>query len=104
MAVLACTRRTGRSLAGRPGNSSPGGGVAPPDLIVRPLAVAALCFACSFPSPTCGQGIPFSQHGTVSQRVGFTDITIAYNRPVAHGWTLFGKLVPWGKVWHPGAD
>jgi hypothetical protein len=50
------------------------------------------------------QGIPFSQHGTVSQRVGFTDIAISYNRPVARGRTLFGKLVKWGQVWHPGAD
>jgi DUF2911 family protein len=51
-----------------------------------------------------GQGIPFSQHGTVSQRVGYTDITISYNRPVAHGRVLFGQLVKWGRVWHPGAD
>lgn len=51
-----------------------------------------------------GQGIPFSQHGTVSQRVGFTDISLSYNRPVAHGRVLFGKLVKWGQVWHPGAD
>lgn len=56
--------------------------------------------------PGCGsaQGIPFSQHGAVSQRVGFTDISISYNRPVAHGRTLFGALVKWGRVWHPGAD
>ena len=51
-----------------------------------------------------GQGIPFSQHGTVSQRVGYTDIGISYNRPVAHGRVLFGQLVKWGRVWHPGAD
>ena len=52
------------------------------------------------------QGIPFSQHGTVSQRVGFTDITISYNRPIARGRTLFGDraVVRWGRVWHPGAD
>ena len=73
-------------------------------MIVHPLAVAALSFVSSFPAAASGQGIPFSQHGTVSQRVGFTDIIIAYNRPVARGRTLFGKLVPWGKVWHPGAD
>jgi len=50
------------------------------------------------------EGIPFSQHGSVSQRVGLTDIRIEYNRPVARGRRLFGKLVPWGRVWHPGAD
>jgi len=50
------------------------------------------------------QTIPRSQHGSVSQRVGLTDITISYNRPVARGRTLFGELVPWRRVWHPGAD
>ena len=52
------------------------------------------------------QGIPFSQAGSVSQRVGYTDISITYNRPVARGRTLFGDhaVVPWGRVWHPGAD
>jgi|ERR1051325_726840 len=70
-------------------------------LIIRALTVAALV---AMPVVACAQGIPFSQHGTISQRVGFTDITIAYNRPVAHGRTLFGGLVKWGRVWHPGAD
>ena len=50
------------------------------------------------------QTIPRSQHGSVSQRVGVTDITVSYNRPVARGRTLFGELVPWRRVWHPGAD
>lgn len=50
------------------------------------------------------EGIPFSQHGTVSQRVGYTDIAISYNRPVARGRTLFGGVVPWGRIWNPGAD
>jgi hypothetical protein len=50
------------------------------------------------------QGVPFSQHGTVSQRVSHTNIAIEYNRPVARGRTLFGALVKWDSVWHPGAD
>jgi hypothetical protein len=45
-----------------------------------------------------------SQHGSVSQTVGATVITIDYNRPVARGRDLFGALVPWGRVWTPGAD
>jgi hypothetical protein len=45
-----------------------------------------------------------SQHGSVSQHVGNTVITIEYNRPVARGRELFGALVPWGRVWTPGAD
>ena len=45
-----------------------------------------------------------SQHGSVSQHIGGTIITIEYNRPVARGRELFGALVPWGRVWCPGAD
>jgi hypothetical protein len=45
-----------------------------------------------------------SQHGTVSQRIADTTITIEYNRPVARGRELFGKLVPWGRIWCPCAD
>ena len=45
-----------------------------------------------------------SQHGSVSQHVADTIITIEYNRPVARGRDLFGALVPWGRVWCPGAD
>jgi hypothetical protein len=49
---------------------------------------------------------PRSQHGTVSQRVAGTEITIIYNRPVARGRVLFGAdgIVHWGRMWHPGAD
>lgn len=49
-------------------------------------------------------GIPFSQHGEVLQRIGFTDVRISYNRPVARGRTLFGGVVRWGRIWNPGAD
>jgi len=45
-----------------------------------------------------------SQHGSVSQHIADTVITIEYNRPVARGRDLFGALVPWGRVWCPGAD
>ncbi|MBI4419515.1 MAG: DUF2911 domain-containing protein [Gemmatimonadetes bacterium] len=45
-----------------------------------------------------------SQHGTVSQLIAATEVSVAYNRPVARGRTLFGGLVPWNRIWHPGAD
>jgi len=50
------------------------------------------------------QGYPFSQRGSVTQDVAFTRIALEYGRPVARGRALFGKLVPWDSVWHPGAD
>jgi hypothetical protein len=54
--------------------------------------------------PLAGQAIPFSQHGTVTQRVGVTDIGIEYNRPTARGRVLFPDVVEWGRIWTPGAD
>lgn len=38
------------------------------------------------------------------QRVGRLEIALSYNRPVARGRRLFGAIVHWGEVWHPGAD
>jgi hypothetical protein len=45
-----------------------------------------------------------SQHGSVSQRINDTTITVEYNRPVARGRELFGRLVPYGRIWCPCAD
>jgi DUF2911 family protein len=67
------------------------------------LALAVLCLGGIAPL-AAQEGIPFSQHGSVFQRMGLTEIRIEYNRPVARGRRLFGRLVPWGQLWHPGAD
>src|ERR1051326_7123106 len=45
-----------------------------------------------------------SQHGTVTQQVAATTISIDYDRPVARGRDLFGALVPYDRVWCPGAN
>jgi hypothetical protein len=45
-----------------------------------------------------------SPAGTVTQRVGLTDIQINYNRPGAKGRVVFGKLVPYDHVWRTGAN
>src|SRR5438105_12316298 len=39
-----------------------------------------------------------SQHAVVLQRIGITDITINYHRPLAKGRQLWGKVVPYGQV------
>lgn len=54
--------------------------------------------------PAGAQGYPPSQRGTVAQNVAHTEISVAYGRPVARGRQLFGALVPWDAIWHPGAD
>ena len=45
-----------------------------------------------------------SQHALVSQRIGVTDITINYHRPLANGRQIWGKVVPYGQVWRAGAN
>ena len=45
-----------------------------------------------------------SQHAVVMQRIGITDITINYHRPLANGRKLWGKVVPYGRVWRAGAN
>src|SRR5712672_1249677 len=45
-----------------------------------------------------------SQHAEVIQRIGVTDITISYSRPLANGRKVFGGLETYGKVWRAGAN
>ena len=40
----------------------------------------------------------------ISQTVGLTDVSIDYSRPSAKGRTIFGDLVPFGKLWRTGAN
>jgi len=45
-----------------------------------------------------------SPAATLKQRVGLTDIEIAYSRPSAKGRKIMGGLVPFGQVWRTGAN
>lgn len=45
-----------------------------------------------------------SQFAVVKQRVGLTDITITYHRPLVGGRKIWGVLVPYGEVWRAGAN
>ncbi|MEP2935591.1 MAG: DUF2911 domain-containing protein [Gilvibacter sp.] len=40
----------------------------------------------------------------IEQKVGLTDVTLEYSRPAMRGRTIFGDLVPYGKVWRTGAN
>ncbi len=46
------------------------------------------------PSPAAG----------LSQTVGITDITLKYSRPSMKGREIFGKLLPFDKIWRTGAN
>jgi len=40
----------------------------------------------------------------MEQVVGLTDVTVEYSRPAMRGRTIFGDLVPYGKMWRTGAN
>ena len=64
--------------------------------MVALLALLGMLSAQSYVKP--------SQHGSVTQEVAGTTLSIEYDRPVARGRELFGALVPYGRVWCPGAN
>jgi hypothetical protein len=45
-----------------------------------------------------------SQRSIITQRIGLTDITVNYCRPLVGGRQLFGKEIPYGQVWRAGAN
>ena len=45
-----------------------------------------------------------SPAAAVVQEVGFTTINIHYSRPAVRGRTIFGDLVPYGRIWRVGAN
>jgi hypothetical protein len=45
-----------------------------------------------------------SQLAVNKQRVGLTDITITYHRPLVNGRKIWGGIVPLGEVWRAGAN
>ena len=45
-----------------------------------------------------------SQHARIMQRVGITDITVNYHRPLVKGRKVWGGIVPYGQVWRAGAN
>ncbi|MFD1064349.1 DUF2911 domain-containing protein [Winogradskyella litorisediminis] len=47
------------------------------------------------------QPSPFTK---IEQKVGLTDVTLEYSRPGMRGRTVFGNLVPFGKMWRTGAN
>ena len=47
------------------------------------------------------QPSPFAK---MEQKVGLTNVTLEYSRPSMRGRTIFGDLVPYGKLWRTGAN
>ena len=69
------------------------------------LLAASLGHAQTATSETLMLDLPRqSQHALITQRIGITDITINYHRPLANGRQIWGKIAPYGQVWRAGAN
>jgi tetratricopeptide (TPR) repeat protein len=76
------------------------------NLLVRLLVVGALS-AAFLPGNAQSALLDLpreSQHARITQKIGVTNITIDYHRPLAKGRKVFGGLEPYGKVWRAGAN
>lgn len=69
------------------------------------IAVATLVIAANAGAQSILLDLPdVSQHARVMQRIGITDVTIDYHRPLARGRKIFGGVQPYGSVWRAGAN
>jgi len=67
---------------------------------VAPLVALALLLPARLPAQ-----VRASEAASISQTVDGTKLTIEYFRPRGRARdSLFGKVVPWGEVWTPGAN
>jgi hypothetical protein len=69
---------------------------------IRRFFFALLAIALAVPA---GAQVKASERGSVSQTVDGTVITVNYSRPQVRGrQDVFGKVVPAGDLWTPGAN
>lgn len=67
-------------------------------LITLLLLCTALSFQAQVQTP---QPSPASK---IEQTIGLTEVSVTYSRPAMRGRTIFGDLVPFGKLWRTGAN
>lgn len=65
------------------------------------LFLAMFACAYAYSQVTAPAASPFSK---IEQTVGLTDVTVEYARPSMKGRTIFGDLVPYGRIWRTGAN
>ena len=68
----------------------------------RPLVVALLLALGA--GADAAQKPRASPHDSTSASIAGAELSIAYGRPYMRGRTIMGALVPYGRVWCPGAD
>ena len=70
---------------------------------MKKLLLSLFVVAISY-TTTAQKKIPASPSQKIEQVVGFTTMTVEYSRPGVKDRTIFGELIPYGKVWRTGAN
>lgn len=65
------------------------------------IAAMALCTLSTYAQINTPAPSPFAK---MEQVVGLTEVSLEYSRPAMRGRTIFGNLVPYGKIWRTGAN
>jgi hypothetical protein len=71
---------------------------------MKKIILCLLVLAFTLPSHAQIQTPQPSPFSKIEQKVGLTDVTVAYSRPGAKGRKVFGDLVPFDKMWRTGAN
>lgn len=71
---------------------------------MRKLTLAVCFIALTLPLAAQIETPAVSQSASVTQRIGTTDITVAYHRPGVKGRQIWGGLVPYDTPWRMGAN
>jgi len=71
---------------------------------MKKIIVALTILIASFTAEAQVKTPQPSPKAIVNQTVGLTDVEIEYSRPGMKGRTIFGDLVPFGKLWRTGAN
>lgn len=71
---------------------------------MKKLILLMLVFTLSFSVNAQIETPAPSPAAKIEQKVGLTDVSLEYSRPSMRGRTIFGDLVPFGKVWRTGAN
>jgi tetratricopeptide (TPR) repeat protein len=73
--------------------------------LIYALCLAAFCFAGAQNTSAQALNLPReSQAASVTQRIGITDISVAYSSPAVRGRKIWDSLVPYNKIWRAGAN
>ena len=73
-------------------------------IVLSAVVIAAAALIPGWMSVVDAQRPRASPHESVSGSAGGADLAITYGRPYMRGRVIFGSLVPFGRVWCPGAD